>query len=479
MTAHPANTLLVALPATPRGRVLSRRHLLLAAVSSAAVAACGGGGGVIGDMPLIEHFGADRERYFVGDRARLTARFRGGPATIEPGLGAVTNGAAIDTPPLDVNTRFDLVVAGPGTVPLVRSLTLPVAYRDRYRPLAAGFVGSGHGSAALPDGGVLLIGGSRGGAIFSDAVDRFDPATGTLTRIGTMQAGRWQPEALTLPDGRVLVAGGISASTEWRHVELIDAAQGRVETRGMLSVPRQYAGAAVLADGRVLFTGGHAAGERNELGISASAEIWDAASGSFRRLSGRMAMPRMSHRATLLGDGRVLLTGGFSTMSDGETGYRFAEIFDPATETFTAIDSPVVRTIGNHAAVRMPAGGVLLLGGEDWDGARSSPRAAVWHFDERTQRFSAAPPLATPRTLAAVAGLRDGRVLLFGGQDTTPERYSEGAELYDAASGGRAIAALPGQRAFHSVTRLADGRVLVAGGEAWNGSYAAALVVYE
>lgn len=463
----------------PEPNLYSRRHLLLGALSSAALAACGGGGGAIGDAPLIEHFGADREHYFVGERARLSVRFRGGAGHIEPGIGAVTSGAEVESPPLDVSTRFDLVVAGSGSVPLVRSLTLPVAWRDRYRPQAAGFAASGHAAAALPDGSVLLVGGSRGGVVFSDAVDRYDPATGTLQRIGNLQAGRWLPEALTLPDGRVLVAGGLASSTEWRTVEVIDPVLCRVETRGMLSVPRQYPGAVVLRDGRVLFTGGQASGENNELGISASAEIWDAASGQFRRLAARMTMPRMSHRLTLLGDGRVLVSGGFSTMSDGETGYRFAEIFDPASETFAPLDSPVIRTVAQHVALRLPGGGVLLLGGEDWDGARSQPLATAWRYDEATQRFTSAPPLATPRTLAAAAAMRDGRVLLFGGQELLPEQYSASAELYDPASGGRAVAALPGGRAFHTVTRLGDGRVLVAGGEAWNGSPAASLLVYE
>lgn len=461
-------------------RAWSRRSLLLSAASTAALAACGGGSAV-GDPPppgTIEAFDADRSSYFVGERARLTARFRGGAGSIEPGIGAVASGVEVQTAPLDVSTRFDLVVAGAGTVPVMRSITVPVGYRDRQQLQPSPYVGSGHAAVALKDGGVLLIGGSRGAGAFSEAIERFDPATGRVTRIGALSDGRWMAEAIQLPDGRVFVAGGLTGMHDSRAVDLIDPRTGQAERRGALSVSRHYAGAVLMADGRVLFTGGVAGGEGNPLGISRSAEIWDPVSGTFRRLAAQMAMPRMSHRLTRLADDKILVTGGFSVASDGTSGYVFAEIYDPSEETFRPLESPVRHVVANHAALALPGGDALVLGGEDWDGAISRPRAEVWRYRAAARTFEAAPPLTQPRALVTAAGLRDGRVLIFGGQTEAPAHTASG-ELYDAAQGGKAVAALDSQRSGHSVTRLADGRVLIAGGETHEGAYAPTLLVYE
>ena len=74
--------------------------------------------------------------------------------------------------------------------------------------------------------------------------------------------------------------------------------------------------------------------------------------------------------------------------------------------------------------------------------------------------------------------MRDGRVLLFGGQ-TEPDRHSASAERYDPVAGGQALAALDRERAYLSANRLPDGRVLVAGGESTQGAFADQLLIYE
>jgi hypothetical protein len=178
---------------------------------------------------------------------------------------------------------------------------------------------------------VILIGGSRGESTLSAGIDRFDPATEAFSRIGELGTGRAAHRATSLPGGSILVSGGLSSSGDSRAAELVDAATGVARVAGTMSVARIDHAAVRLPDGRVLLTGGHSTGERAPLGISDSAEIWDPATRIFRRLAARMAIARAAHTATVLPSGKVLIAGGYSWAS----AYTFAEIFDPATETFT------------------------------------------------------------------------------------------------------------------------------------------------
>lgn len=457
----------------------SRRQLLLSTLFAALLAACGGGGGGGGGgdndgSATIDDFSADRTAYFVGERASLNVRFRGQRAQVDRGIGSVSSGMRVQTPWLEVDTTFTLTVHGQDASQSARSITLPVSYRDRFQPLAPAQPLSGHAAVSLPDGGVLLIGGSRGLKALSERIDRFDPATHDVTPLAAMREGRFQPQALLLPDGQVLIGGGSTSGQDSRLLERLDPRTGAVLPAGRLSVPRVDLAAAVLADGRVLFCGGTTSGEGAEMGISRSCDLWDPATQTARRLAATMSVPRSGHRLTRLRDGRVLVSGGFSTA----TPYRYAELFDPASESFTPINAPVREVLAQQVAVLHTDGSVLLMGGERYTADRVVPHAEVWRFDPGSDTFSPRPPLARARTLAAAVPLRDGRVLLFGGQ-TEFDRHSASAERYDFFAGGRALAPLDQERAYLSANRLPDGRVLVAGGESLQGAFAVNLLIYE
>src|SRR6266513_4844378 len=83
---------------------------------------------------------------------------------------------------------------------------------------------------------------------------------------------------------------------------------------------------------------------------------------------GPLAVPRTGHAATVLADGRVLITGG----RDGAgTIVATAEIFDPATETSTAVGALVTARV-SHTATLLPNGRVLIAGGTSATGSLSS-----------------------------------------------------------------------------------------------------------
>lgn len=351
----------------------------------------------------------------------------------------------------------------------------PAGFLDRYVPAANRFTASQHTATLAADGGVLLVGGSRGLSTLSDAIDRFDPQSLAVSRIGSLPAGRSAHRATRVPPGSVVVSGGLVSEGDPRRVEVIDERTGLCTFGGAMSVPRVDHAAVALADGRVLMTGGYASGERAAFGISDSAEIWEPQSQTTRRLAERMRMARAAHTMTLLADGRVLVVGGYTAAAT----YQLAEIFDPVTERFEAVAAGGDLR-ASHAAHAQPDGRVLILAGETTPpgGNEITPLASVLRFDPASGAFTQLAPLAAARTWSASVMVPDGRVFLFGGQSALP-RYTASAECYDAASGGRPIANLDGERALHTATRLADGSILIAGGEAWGGGYTNTLLRYE
>jgi len=334
-----------------------------------------------------------------------------------------------------------------------------------YVPLAAPFTVSLHAAVATDDGGVLVIGGSRGQRTLSEALDLYSPTTRSFTRIGSLLTGRSEHSATRLADGRVLVLGGATSLQIGNIAELVDPRTGAVQAAGALHHPRARHATVALADGRVLTLGGI---------NRSSAELWDPATLSWRLLAAPMACTREHASATLLADGRVLVVGG-----DGSaTGYQLAEIFDPATERFTVLDSGIRQRRSLHQAQRLADGSVLILGGE----ADGAALASVLRYLPAQQRLREEPALATARSLARSVLLGAGaeeRVLLFGGQQEQQVEHSASAEAYRPGSGGSALAALPGPRAWHSATRLPDGGVLIVGGERADGAYVSEALIYR
>jgi hypothetical protein len=183
----------------------------------------------------------------------------------------------------------------------------------------------------------------------------------------------------------------------------------------------------LLPDGRVLVAGGLFCCTENTEFLSGAAEIFDPATGSFA-LTGTLQQARAFHRATLLADGRVLLSGGYVMPPPQATARTAAtassEIFDPATGKFSTTNSMQVARV-DHSALLLRDGRVLVVAGfraEDGDGI-----AQTELFDASTGTWSAGPlvpppaedflgPPPSPGSTATLLG--NGKVLVFGGRDT-------------------------------------------------------------
>jgi N-acetylneuraminic acid mutarotase len=182
---------------------------------------------------------------------------------------------------------------------------------------------------------------------------------------------------------------------------------------------------------------------------------------------------RNQHAATALADGRVLVTGGLTTGS----ALKSAEIYDPATSTWTTVASMTAyRRL--HTATRMDDGRVLVAGG--WDDYNIPAGTEI--FNPASGTWSSAGSLVNKRHGHTATLLANGRVMVIGGthtQDGSGTTYPTQVEVYYPTTGAwQNGPALPGGRAFHTATRLANGKVLVTGGRGTS-SHFASCVLYD
>jgi len=277
---------------------------------------------------------------------------------------------------------------------------------------------------------------------------------------GVLGVGRQIQTATVLADGRVLLAGGYdNKDRELASAVVYDPGTDAFSPTGRLTEARGYHTATRLADGRVLITGGGPAGWLGNFTFLASAELYDPATGTFSP-TGSMTTAREVQTATLLADGRVLVVGGMDTQSHATAS---AELYDPTTGTFSATGS-LATARAFHTATLLADGRVLIAGGSAAAWSSGSPIRSAEIYDPATGNFTETGAMAGARTFHTATRLADGRVLVAGG-DNGYQAEIASAELYDPATGVfTATGTMTDGRAYHTATLLADGRILVAGG---------------
>ncbi len=140
----------------------------------------------------------------------------------------------------------------------------------------------------------------------SDIQAPSDPASGTWTATGSLNTGRFLHTATLLPNGMVLVAGGLDSNFHSSaSAELYDPASGTWTTTGSLNTAPYEPTATLLPNGMVLVAGG----SDNSGNASATAELYDPASGTWTA-TGSLNTARAEHTATLLSNGMVLVAAG-------------------------------------------------------------------------------------------------------------------------------------------------------------------------
>jgi hypothetical protein len=348
---------------------------------------------------------------------------------------------------------------------------------DLYVPQSGEFVSTAgnllvareeHTAVTLNDGRVLIAGGNDNRYLKSAEI--FDPSTGlfelnyqtvtspvtgiSTTTVGNMKSARSGAEGVLLLDGRVLIAGGYNGDY-LSSAELYDPETGVFDSARSMQDARFRPSMTLLRDGRVLLTGGF-----NSVFLS-SAEIYNPFSTLFLYTSS-MNTARKGHTATLLSDGKVLISGGCANAESNrivcDEYLNSAEIYDPVTGIFE-LTGELNQARAEHTASLLPDGRVLIAGGTDGN----TPLLTAEIYDPATGTFTYSGNMGTSRMAHTAAVMSDGRVLLAGGYSGS---YLNSAEIFTPSSGTFSPVAslMSTQRLHHTATVLSDGRILLTGG---------------
>jgi M6 family metalloprotease-like protein/uncharacterized repeat protein (TIGR02543 family) len=304
---------------------------------------------------------------------------------------------------------------------------------------------------------------SEGSTAFPAFTLKISPRIDAFTATYSMTTARQYHTATTLPNGKVLVTGGIDVNlyTTLASAELYDPATDSWSFAGSMTDARANHTATLLKNGRVLVAGGYG------IGLLNSAEMYDPSdtTGHPWTTVSPMIFGHSSHTATLLTnpDGSVLVMGGFNPDPDNSGGIIMVELYNPSTDSWAAASQMTEWRTG-FTATLLPGGKVLVAGGGNTNSAELyDPQNDTWS--------TTAHPMIANRNSHTATPLANGKVLISGGiNNITGNEYSS-AELYDPGSGTwSATGALSTVRQSHAATLLADGCVLVTGGF-WRNSF--------
>lgn len=322
------------------------------------------------------------------------------------------------------------------------------------------------GGRAIPYlGAALLLGGGV------STIERFDPVTGTLASVGSIDERADAAEALIgSSPPRVIIVGGRNNNVGASFLELVDPARS-VDRIDDLQAPMPRVGltATSLTDGRVIVIGGNPPGGApvgtiSELSLGTGVDV--------RTLPVALAHPRSGHTATRLGDdlgAPVLIAGGVDPSGAPVT---IAELFKPlgkelANPVTFAPEMVIPRT--QHQAVRMPDNSILIIGGLDGQATPTAVRSLeLFTIDGGFRSVGNLPENAGLLDMT-VTSLPDGRVLITGGRTEPggPPVNTAFIARLDPLDGSVDVVptdrlAVP--RAGHQAARLCDGTILITGG---------------
>ena len=252
-------------------------------------------------------------------------------------------------------------------------LSSTISAVEIYNPASGTFSATGSmlqaraefGATILADGSVLVAGGCtkydlNGCSSVTAKTEIYNPATGAWKVTGALRAARHAMTATLLPSGKVLVAGGATAASDALNSSEIYDPTARVWTLGtkMVTARSDYA-SLMLGTGNVLFAGGE-----NINGVSINkAELYSPSSGKFTA-TGNMTATRVEHTAVLLANGNVLVSGGNKQTLNGATPLASAELYNPASGTWTTTGSMSNPRAG-HTSTVLTNGNVVNAGGSD------------------------------------------------------------------------------------------------------------------
>jgi len=277
----------------------------------------------------------------------------------------------------------------------------------------------------------------------------------------SMAYSRAYHAAVLLSDGRVLVVGGLGAlgtvvaatTSALSAAEIYDPSTNTWTTKNSMATARIAPTATLLANGRVLVTGGYSGSTYHATAelYNPTTNTWSAA-GTMTGLVGRAR-----HTATLLGNGNVLVVGG----TNGVTSTATASLYNPLTNLWVPVVTSMATGRSYHTATRLANGRVLIAGGVN-TGTTSLSSAELW--DPLTTLFTSTPAMPAVRQQHTDTLLASGKVLLAGGVGSSTSSIATSAVYDPTANTWAAGPSMASARRGHEAALLSDGTVVAFGG---------------
>lgn len=338
-----------------------------------------------------------------------------------------------------------------------------------------------HTQQLLPDGRVLVLGGSiNASGVIADA-DIFDPNTETWTSLPPMAFPRTDFGMTFLDSNRLLICGGmLSGSTPVEECEVLNLTTMTWSASFPSSLSKGYMRLVPLNDGRIFATGGLRGGglitsysfmnplnfsvteppflgEKNggktihldskrilfAGGSSLTSAIYHLDTKSWE-VVGSTQTTRFNAHMYKLPNGKVLLTGG-DPYGIFINDLLSSEIFDPITKTWSS-SSSLNEAKPYSSSFMLPDGRIVIVGGGD---------TTTEVFDPITETWSYGSSLISPSSFSSVGHAPNGDVYLFG---ASVQRYDVVNDLWSE------VTAMLTPRLFSQSVLLSDGRFLIIGG---------------
>jgi len=311
----------------------------------------------------------------------------------------------------------------------------------------------------LPNGKVLITGGATNADAtgVTASAELYDPVAHTFTTISPMNTARADHTMTLLNNGKVLIAGGFNDQATLASAEVFDPSNNSFTlTGGSMTSPRAQHAATLLPNGTVLIAGG------NFTDTLSSAEIFNpnanGGTGGFTATANPMNSVRQLHHADLLPNGLVLVSGGLDNFNNALTS---TELYDPVAGTFT-LSGNMNTARGNHGTALLSNGQLLVQGGLTGPGNALVLTATAELYNPATGTFTTTGSISQPRGQYYDEILADGTVFVTGG---APLPGGANSDIYDPVAGTfSATANYTAVQTGLRPARLLDGTVLLASG---------------
>ncbi|MDQ3239573.1 MAG: hypothetical protein M3P33_03545, partial [bacterium] len=308
-------------------------------------------------------------------------------------------------------------------------------------------------SAVLPSGKVLIAGGVTATEGSSTTAELYDPYANTWTLTGNSIPVAVQRAAsmTVLTNGKAAVIGGEGNSN---RTQLYDPSTNTWAAGGNMNIAREYFGNTItLNNGKVLVSGGY-----SSTSTTTATELYDPSTGTWSVVAG-MRNAHYRHRSEKLNDGRVVVIGGCTSTTCTADVSTIVEIYNPDTNSWSTASG--LGTARYEPNTNLLNNGKILVWGGQVSGGTALSTAEIFdpYLNSWTTTTSAPNTGYSGLEPSQSISLPSGKIL------TTRQTLGPSVYLYDPLMATWAsTGSLSNSRPDSSPILLKNGKVLMAGG---------------